>query len=70
MVFLKCTTGRITNFSLDYQKKNSAWGFNFAVNNVLNNKAKINNSLSDFLISEQTTYILPRVFLFSVRYKL
>ncbi len=61
---------QIANFSLDYQKENNPWGFNLAVNNILNNKTKINNSISDFLISEQTTYILPRVFMFSVRYKL
>lgn len=60
----------IANLSLDYQKENNPWGFNFSVNNILNNKTKINNSISDFLIQEQTTYILPRVFLFSVRYKL
>jgi len=64
------TDYQIANLSLDYQKKNSAWGFNFSVNNILNNKTKINNSISDFLISEQTTYILPSIFLFSVRYKL
>lgn len=64
------TDYKIATLSLDYQKKNKPWGFNFAVNNILNNKTKINNSISDFLIQEQTTYILPRVFLFSARYKL
>lgn len=58
------------NFSIDYHKKNSPWGFNLSANNLLRNKTKINNSISDILISERTTYLMPRVFLFALRYKL
>lgn len=61
---------RITNMALDYQEKNSAWGFRLTVNNLFDNRSKVNNSISDFLSSEQITYILPRVLLFGVRYKL
>lgn len=61
---------KIWNISLDYQKKNSSWGNNLAINNLLNNQTKINNSISDFLVSEQKTSVIPRVFLLSVRYKL
>src|SRR5690606_19237984 len=44
------TDYQLLNFSLDYQKEKNPWGFNFAVNNVLNNNTKIHNSISDFLI--------------------
>lgn len=58
------------NTSLRYQKKNSPFGFEFTVNNLFNIKAKNDYSFSDFVISERQTFILPRVFLFSVSYKL
>lgn len=64
------TDYKISSLSLDYQKENNPWGLNFAVNNIFDNRTKISNSISDFLISEQTTNILPRVFLLSIRYKL
>ncbi len=60
----------LANTSLRYQKKNSPFGFEFSVNNVFDNKAKNDYYFSDYKITEQTTYILPRVFLFSVSYKL
>lgn len=61
---------QIANAALDYQKKNSAWGFRLTANNLLNNRTKVNNSISDFLVSEQTTFVLPRVLMLGVRYKL
>jgi hypothetical protein len=60
----------IVNTSLRYQKKNSAFGFELTVNNLLDNKIKNDYSFSDYLISERKTYVLPRVFMFSVSYKL
>lgn len=60
----------IANASLFYQKKNSAWGFEASATNFLNNGIKKSNSFSDYLISERTTYILPRIFLVTVNYKL
>jgi hypothetical protein len=60
----------IVNTSLRYQKKNSAFGFELSVNNLLDNKIKNDYSFSDYLISERTTFVLPRVFMFSVSYKL
>ena len=60
----------IANTSIRYQKKNSPFGFEFSVNNLFNNKVKNDYSFSDYLISERTTYVLPRVFLLSVSYKL
>ncbi|MBG6110583.1 hypothetical protein H4V97_002310 [Flavobacterium sp. CG_23.5] len=60
----------IANTSLRYQKKNSPFGFELSVNNLFNNTVKNDYSFSDYLISERTTYVLPRVFLLSVSYKL
>ncbi len=59
-----------TNTSLRYQKKNSPFGFELTINNMFNCKSKNDYSLSDYLISQRVTYIIPRVFLFSVSYKL
>jgi hypothetical protein len=60
----------LANTSLRYQKKNSPFGFEFTINNLFDLKAKNDYSFSDFMISEQRTFILPRVFLFSISYKL
>lgn len=60
----------IANTSLYFQKKNSPWGFEASANNFLNNKIKKNNSFSDYIISESTIFILPRMFLLTVSYKL
>ena len=60
----------IANTSLRYQKKNSPFGFELLVNNIFDNKVKNDYSFSDYLISERTTFVLPRVLLFSVSYKL
>lgn len=61
---------QVANASLFYQKKNSPWGFEVSATNFLNNGVKKTSSFSDYLISERTTYILPRIFLLSVNYKL
>lgn len=60
----------IANSSLAYQKKNNSFRFEFSVNNVFNIQKKNVYSFSDYLISNQSTFILPRVFLLSVSYKL
>jgi hypothetical protein len=60
----------IANTSLRYQKKNSLFGFELSANNLFNNKVKNDYSFSDYLISERSTFVLPRVFLLSVSYKL
>lgn len=58
------------NTSIHYQKKNSPFGFELFANNLFNNKVKNDYSFSDFMISERKTYVLPRVFMLSVSYKL
>ncbi|WP_396142924.1 carboxypeptidase-like regulatory domain-containing protein [Flavobacterium sp.] len=60
----------IANTSLRYQKKNSPFGFELFVNNLFDNKVKNDYSFSDFMITERRTFVLPRVFMFSVSYKL
>ena len=60
----------IANAFLSYQKKNNPFRFELSAQNYLNNGTKINNSFSDFLISNNTTYILPRIVLLSISYKL
>lgn len=60
----------LANTSLRYQKKNSPFGFELSVNNVLNTNVKNDFSFSDYLISERKTFVLPRVALFSISYKL
>ena len=64
------TSYQLANAALVYQKKESAFTFEFRVNNLSNNKSLINNSFSDFIISSEQTFILPRVFMVMVSYKL
>ncbi len=63
-------TYQIANAALDYQRDKSPWGFRLTTNNLLNNRTKVSNTISDFLASEQVTNVLPQVWLLSVRYKL
>ncbi len=60
----------IANVSLRYQKKDSPFEFELSGNNILDTKIKNNYSFSDYLINQNTTYILPRVLLLSISYKL
>jgi hypothetical protein len=64
------TSYQLANAALVYQKKESAFTFEFRVNNISNNNSLINNSFSDFIISSEQTFILPRVMMFMVNYKL
>lgn len=58
------------NASLFYQIEDSAWGFEINATNIFNVKFKQDNSFSDFLISDSQTFILPRIIMFKVAYKL
>ena len=60
----------VANANLKYEKKDSPFTFELIANNILNTTVKNNYNFSDFLISEQTTFVLPRVILLSVSYKL
>lgn len=58
------------NASLFYQKEDSAWGFEIMASNLFNISFKQQNSFSSFLISDSKTFILPRILMFKVSYKL
>ena len=60
----------IASTSLRYYKKNSPFGLQLTTNNLFNTIAKNNYSFSDFIISEQQTFILPRIILLGFQYKL
>ena len=60
----------LANASLLYQKKNSPFGFELTANNLFDNKVKNDYSFSDYVISQRATFVLPRVLLFSISYKL
>ena len=58
------------NASLFYQVEGSPWGFEINATNLFDTAFKQDNSFSDFLISDSKTFILPRIILFKVAYKL
>lgn len=58
------------NAALLYKGEKSPWSFEVRVNNFLNNRKKISSSFSDYTISTQTIYVLPRIALFTITYKL
>jgi len=60
----------VANASLFYQKEDSAWGFKVSGTNILGVDFKNRNSFSDFIISDDKTFILPRIWLFTITYKL
>ncbi len=60
----------LVNASLFYQKEDSPWGFEISATNVLNTIAKRQNTVSDYLISDHIIYILPRIIMFKISYKL
>lgn len=60
----------IANTSLRYQKKNSPFGFEFSVNNLFDTRVISNYSFSDYLISQTNTFVLPRIMMLSVSYKI
>ncbi|MCX7551395.1 carboxypeptidase-like regulatory domain-containing protein [Xanthomarina sp. F2636L] len=58
------------NASLFYNKEDSPWGFEIAVTNIFDTKYKQQNSFSSFLISDSKTFIMPRILMFKISYKL
>jgi hypothetical protein len=64
------STFDVANVSLFYQKEDSAWGFEISANNIFDIAFKQRNSFSSFLVSDEKTFILPRIIMFKVSYKL
>ena len=58
------------NASLYYQKEESPWGFEIEATNLFDTKFKQQNSFNNFLITDQSTFILPRIVMFKASYKL
>ena len=60
----------VGNISLFYQKEDSPWGFEINANNIFDIKFKQQNSFNSFIISDSKTFILPRILMFKLSYKL
>lgn len=58
------------NASLFYQKEDSPWGFEISATNLFETSFRQQNAFSSFLISDTKTFILPRIIMFKVAYKL
>lgn len=63
-------TFEIANASLFYQKEDSPWGFEVEANNIFDVGFKQQNSFNSFLISDSKTFVMPRMIMFKVSYKL
>lgn len=61
---------QLANASLFYQKEDSAWGFEIRGSNLFNIEYKLSNVINDFFITDTKNYLIPRVFMFTVTYKL
>ncbi|MEP5255824.1 MAG: carboxypeptidase-like regulatory domain-containing protein [Winogradskyella arenosi] len=64
------TTFDTANASLFYQKEDSPWGFEVNATNLFDTRFKQQNSFNAFVISDSRTFILPRIVMFKVSYKL
>jgi len=60
----------VANASLFYQKEDSPWGFEISATNIFDVKFKQQNSFNSFIISDTRTFVLPRIVLFKLHYKL
>ena len=61
---------QLANATLSYQNEDSAWGFKLSGTNLFGASFKQQNAFSDFLITDDKTFILPRFWLFTLTYKL
>jgi hypothetical protein len=60
----------VANATLSYRKENSAWSYKMFSNNLFNSVFKRNSSFSQYVISDTKTFLLPRVWMFSISYNL
>ena len=60
----------VANATLSYRKENSAWSYKIFSNNLFNSVFKRNSSFSQYVISDTKTFLLPRVWMFSISYNL
>jgi len=60
----------MANASLFYQTEDSPWGFEVSASNMFDVKFRQTNNFSNFLIQDSKTFVLPRIIMFKVIYKL
>lgn len=60
----------VANISLFYQKENSPWGVELIVNNIFDIRFRRRNSFSSILVSDEKSYVLPRILMLKLNYKL
>lgn len=60
----------VFNASLYYRKEDSPWGFEVNATNILDVRFKQSNSFNAFVISDNRTFVLPRIVMFKVSYNL
>ena len=58
------------NANVHYQQKNSAWGYGLVATNLLDNKFRRSNSASAIYITDSRVFLLPRMVLAKLTYKL
>lgn len=57
------------NTSLIYNQFSSPWLFKLNISNLFNTQQQTQNSANNFLLSNQQTFLQPRIALFSIEYK-
>lgn len=60
----------VANASMSYQKEDSPWYFEVKTSNLFNTQFQRRSAITDFLISDEQTFIIPRIVLAKVSYKL
>lgn len=60
---------QVGNASLYYNKEDSPWGFEIDLDNIFNIPYKNSNSFSQFIITDQRTFLQPRTTLLKISYK-
>lgn len=60
----------MTNAELEYHQEDSMWSFKISSTNILGIDYKNDTNISDYIVSENRTYIMPRIWLFTITYKL
>lgn len=63
-------TYQLANTGLLYQQEDSPWTFKISAKNLWNAAFKRSNSFSDYLVVDTKTFVMPRVVLLSVNYRL
>lgn len=58
------------NASLFYQKEDSPWGFEITAANIFDVRFKQQNAFNNFLVSDSRIFVMPRIVMLKVVYKL